>query len=225
MKRGVTAETKQHAIADGALAKQANWDAMEPPWKRAKPAGTDTPDGGNARLTSGELAMLPCEASDTPALKLVRFKSEISTVKSMKAAQLKAMLPSIPHASPYSNADDAKVQCLQYLQTVYAAEPDVCRDGSPVEMDWKIRRSWVPANLKPLMFPSGCPKGLTHDDEDEDGSDDEDEDEVVKQLGWGAATCAAPALLLANPAPVLAPAIAPVLALTYEAPTTRAHSR
>ena len=53
----------------------------------------------------------------------------------------------------YVNLDDARVKVLHALERTYAATPTLRSDGKSVDMQWSVRKTWLPATLRALMYP------------------------------------------------------------------------
>jgi len=140
----------------------AAYDALTPPWVRVGQLTVVDDEGGEAeeeeegaggsgRLTSGELSQLGCAATDPPAQKYLLFKLDIGTVKKMSAAELKAELTVIKEE--YKGADTAKVCLLKALEATYSATPTCLDDGTPVKIAWRVCKTWLPQNLRAIMYP------------------------------------------------------------------------
>ena len=174
-RKAVAPGAKQRALDAAALTRRAEWDALKPAWQQGNStqqalaltmdsgegAEEEGESGGGGRLTSGELSQLSCAATDAPAQKFLQYKLDISRVKGMKAAELKAELANLSGKPVYTNAPAAKVELIRALEHTYATAPTLLEDGTAVSIDWRVRASWLPAELKAIMYPQQEQQQLT----------------------------------------------------------------
>ena len=73
-------------------------------------------------------------------------------MKTMRMPELKAELVG-RGLGAYVNLDDARVKVLHALERTYAATPTLRSDGKSVDMQWSVRKTWLPATLRALMYP------------------------------------------------------------------------
>ena len=128
----------------------------------------------------------------------------------MKADELKEELARL--GAPYTNAKSAMVTLLRSLEATYASTPTLTTDGRALSLPWKVLPSWLPKDLRAVMFPQL----------EEQQQLTQAAPAKKRRLGEGAYLCCAqsPAALLALPAPAVVHAEA--VAMEQQQPTTLA---
>lgn len=197
---------RKRAISELSLERHAQWEALKAPWV----GGGGAPSGALAltlaeeeapeeegemtsgRLTSGELSQLDCAATDIPAQKFMAFKGDIAQIKKAKEPELRAALACLVPPLPYTKAVEAKVLLLRHYENLYASTPTLCYDKREVTIEWKVRSSWLPKDLKAVMYPQLENK--------EGGAKAATQQKKPRLLGQGAYLCCTPPPALPAPA-------------------------
>lgn len=213
-RKTATAEARARAIATFGLGVAANLDALRAPWEKQTgavattltltdetvAAAAEEEAEGSGRLLPSELAQMGVPATDGAMLKYREFKGDLSHIKKMSAAELKEelaeMRKEMPAVPAYTNALAAKATLIRALEATYSSTPTCADDGKEVNISWKVRKSWLPADLQQLLFPPPPPEDAA--------PEPQKQEKKRRKLGSGAYQCTG-ALPIAGPLLVLSP--------------------